>query len=219
MPTTLQASREVVYTIGIVPQFDSRKLVGIWKPILTLVEKKNGLKLKLAGPPSIPAFEQDFMAGEFDFAYMNPYHVLLAHESKGYIPLIRDTGRALQGVLVVRHDDDINSVSDLNGKTLAFPAPNALGASLMIRAELSDVFKIDLSPEYANTHTSVYLNVALGQAAAGGGVQNTFDRQSEDVRSVLKIIHRTKKSHPILLSFTLAYLKAFAKQSQTRFWT
>lgn len=201
MPTTVQASNDAVYTIGVVPQFHSRKMVSIWKPILTLVEKKTGLKLKLAGPPSIQAFEKDFMAGEFDFAYMNPYHILLAHESEGYIPLIRDTGRALQGVLVVRHDDDINSVSDLNGKTFAFPAPNALGASLMIRAELTDAFKIDFSPEYVNTHTSVYLNVALGQAAAGGGVQNTFNRQSEDVRSVLKIIHRTAKvpPHPLVV--------------------
>lgn len=195
----IQAEKKHVYTIGIVPQFEIRHIRKIWQPILKEIEKNTGYKLKLLGSPTIPDFESEFNAGKFDFAYMNPYHLLLANDSQGYRPLIRDIGRKLHGILVVRRDSGINSVRDLEGAKIAFPAPNALGASLLMRANLSNDYNIKFNPIYVKTHSSVYLNVVVQQTSAGGGVQKTLNQQRFNIKSALKILHRTPgvAPHPL----------------------
>lgn len=197
--STTTLAEQKVYTVGIVPQFEAKKLRRIWRPILKQLEQKTGFNFKLRGAPTIPAFEKEFLSGEFDFSYMNPFHLLIANETQGYIPMVRDHNKKLQGVLVVRKDSGIKSVKDLNNKKLAFPSPNALGASLQMRAELHDKFNINITPVYVKTHDSVYLNIYLKQVAAGGGVGKTFHKQAERLRDTLKIIHKTTPvaPHPI----------------------
>lgn len=196
---TAQAENKRVYTFGIVPQFEIRHIRKIWNPIFNEIEKNTGYKLKLVGSPTIPDFESEFIAGKFDFAYMNPYHLLVAKQSQDYIPLVRDNGRKLHGILVTRHDSDITTVKDLHGKKVAFPAPNALGASLLMRAILNKEFKIDIKPVYVKTHSSVYLNVVVKQAAAGGAVQKTLSQQRKNIQGALHVLYRTPKvaPHPI----------------------
>jgi len=190
------ADKNRVYSIGIVPQFEIRHIRKIWNPIIKEIEKNTGYKLRLIGSPTIPDFEREFNAGRFDFAYMNPYHILLAEKSQGYIPLVRDIGRKLHGILVVRADSGINSIKDLNGKKIAFPAPNALGASLLMRANLKNIHGIDFNPVYVKTHSSVYLNVVVKQTDAGGGVQKTLNQQKNNIKETLRIIHRTPDVSP-----------------------
>lgn len=127
---------------------------------------------------------------------MNPYHMLLAEKRQGYIPLVRDNGRQLHGILVVRTDSNIKSVKDLEGKKIAFPAPNALGASLLMRANLKNDYNLNFNPVYVKTHSSVYLNVVVQQTAAGGGVQKTLNQQKTNIKSTLRILHRTPKVSP-----------------------
>ena len=191
------SSRE--YTVGVVPQFEQRKLFETWQPILSALEKRTGFRLKLIGSPKIPVFEKKFLAGQYDFAYMNPYHLLKANDSQGYVPLVRDDSRMLKGVLVVAKDSPYEALSDLDGSMIAFPSPNALGASLLMRADLDGQFNLKFIPRYVQTHSSVYLNVALGQTAAGGGVLSTLKKQPEDLQAHLRILYETQgiKPHPL----------------------
>ena len=190
------AAESAVYTVGVVPQFEARKLHSIWRPILDRLEQETGVRFKMRGSPSIPEFEKEFIAGKFDFAYMNPYHLVMANDSAGYIPLVRDHGRKLFGVLVVNKESKIESPKALHGKPVAFPSPNALGASLQMRQELFDLFGVKTKPHYVKTHDSVYLNVLLGETVAGGGVQKTLNRQNPEYKGALKVIHKTKKVSP-----------------------
>ena len=194
------AKAETEYTFGVVPQFEPRKLAGIWAPILKELEERTNLKFKMVGSSEIPEFEINFMDGEFDFAYMNPYHALMASTEQGYVPLVRDHGRKLFGILVNKKDSPISNVEELNGKKIVFPSPNALGASLLMRADLDQIHRIKFKTNYVQTHSSVYLNVLLGKADAGGGVMGTFNGQKPEVRDGLKIIYKTRSMapHPVV---------------------
>jgi len=187
---------ETSYSFGVVPQFDARRIQEIWLPVIKELSRNTGINLHLQNSQSIPAFEKSFSNGEFDFAYMNPYHMVIANEEQGYIPLIKDRGRQLYGIIVVRKDSPIVTIQDLNGKTIAFPSPNALGAALIPRTEFATKYKIDFTPKYVKSHTSVYLNVLMRQTDAGGGVQKTYSKQKEGVRKSLRILHRTEKVNP-----------------------
>ncbi|HZX30813.1 MAG TPA: phosphate/phosphite/phosphonate ABC transporter substrate-binding protein [Rhodocyclaceae bacterium] len=184
------------YTLGVTPQFERRQLFAIWTPILKELEKRTGYSFELVLLPDIASFERGYNQGKYDFSYMNPY--LIVANPQGYIPLVRDSA-AVKGILVVAKDSSIQKVADLEGKTVAFPAPNAIGASLLIRAELARTYKVRINPSYVNSHTAVYLNVAQGLADAGGGVQKTLDEQKDAVKALLRVIHTTRAfpSHPI----------------------
>jgi phosphonate transport system substrate-binding protein len=188
------------YTVGVVPQFGSHRIVETWQPILESISENSGIHLQLKTSPNIPEFEKQFEAGEFDFAYMNPYHLIVANEKNGYLPLVRDIGRSLFGIIVVKNSSPLKSVKELSGKTVAFPSPNALGAALIPRAEFSKKFHIKVKELYVKSHNSVYLNVLLGHTDAGGGVQKTLEQQSEDIQSQLRILYKTKEvpSHPFV---------------------
>ena len=99
-------------------------------------------------------------------------------------------------MLVVKNDSDITDPAQLDGKTLAFPSPNALGASLQMRQELHDKFGIEFKTNYVKTHDSVYLHVLLGEASAGGGVQKTLNSQKNEYQEMLRVIHRTEEVAP-----------------------
>ena len=186
------------YTFGVVPQFEQRKLYAVWKPIIDELQKRTGLAFKLVTTLQIQDYEKELAKGTFDFIYVNPYHVIKLWRTQGYAPLVCDK-TPLRGILVVKKDGPIRTLADLNGKTVAFPSPNALGASLVMRAELDQLHRVRITPLYVKTHSSVYLHVVQGLASAGGGVEKTLQEQGPQVRDALRVLYtsRALPSHPI----------------------
>jgi len=183
------------YRFGVVPQFEQRKLHATWSPILAELSRRTGLRFELVTTLTIEDFEQAFVQERFDFVYMNPYHVLKA---RAYLPLVRDAA-PLRGILVVRRDGPIQRVEELAGKVVAFPSPNALGASLLMRADLERLHHVKVEPLYVKTHSSVYLHVAQGLAPAGGGVEKSLGEQRPEIREALRVLYTTRSlpSHPV----------------------
>lgn len=186
------------YSFGVVPQFEARKMFGIWQPIADEMEKRTGDRFVLVVPLSVAEFERKLGAGEFDFVYGNPYLVLHANAKQGYLPLVRDRV-PLRGILLVRKDSPVRTLAELDGKALAVPSANALGASLMLRAELSELFGIRMKMLDVRTHTSAYLNALNRITDACGGVEKTLAEQEPAVRDALRTIHTTRDmpSHPL----------------------
>jgi phosphonate transport system substrate-binding protein len=187
-----------VYSFGVVPQFEQRKLYTIWKPIIDDLEKRTGLHFNLVTTLQIQDFEKEFIDGKLDFVYMNPYHILKAADLQGYIPLVRDKV-LLRGILVTHKDSPIKDVAELNGKKVAFPSPNAIGACMLPRADLERLYHVKVEPLYVKTHSSVYLHVVKNLAAAGGGVEKTFQEQDQAIRDSLRILYTTRSftPHPV----------------------
>ena len=195
----LGASAAQTFTFAVVPQFPPEQIFRNWAPVLKEVSRLTGLDLKLKSYASISEFESDLLNGEPDVTYMNPYHAVMAKKAAGYTPLLRDDATRLKGILVVRKDSPITRVEQLKGATLAFPSPNSFGASLYMRALLTNEQKIHFNPEYVGTHTNVYLHVITGRVQAGGGVRNTLVKETPELQAQLRVLYETPDtySHPI----------------------
>lgn len=193
-----QNTKASPYSFYVVPQLAVSETYIAWTPVLDQIGKKLSICFDLKVLPGIQLFERELLAGKPDFAFMNPYHLLPAKTDQGYIPIIADGKNKLSGIIVVRKDSGISSLKDLNGKKLAFPAPNAMAASLLIRFAL-DQNNIQITPEYVKTHGNVYRSVALGDYIAGGGVNNTFKRESPVLQNELRVLFETPKimPHPV----------------------
>jgi len=209
------------HKFDVVPQFTAARIYGSWSPLLQRVGTASGLCFELRVAPSIPEFEQKLLQGEPAFAFVNPYHAVLAHKKQRYAPLLSDGEEMLKGILVVRQDSPIRQLQELQGKTLAFPAPNSFAATLLIRAELAKK-KIDTQTQFVKTHSNVYRTVIQGEVAGGGGVNNTLDSELPEVRQQLRVLHETASyyPHPVVTHPSVSpairerFFKAFSSLSQ-----
>lgn len=183
--------------VGVSPQFKRETLEATWLPILDELAQRTELELELVVDDDIQIFEQRVLRGDVDLAYINPYTFLIARQKTRYEPLVRDVGSDLQGVLVVRKDSGFTSLKQLSGETLAFPAPNALAASLVLRAYLKRDQKIDITPVYVKSHDNVYRAVVEGKVTAGGGVLKTLQAQPPEVQEQLMVLYRSVPMAPL----------------------
>jgi phosphonate transport system substrate-binding protein len=176
-----------VISFGIVPQQSAAKLARLWTPILEDLSGTTGYRIEFKTAPNIPEFEQRLAKGEYDVAYMNPYHYTTFNQKPGYRAFARAKDKRLKGIVVVRADSDYEELEDLAGQILAFPSPAAFAASIVTRATLQNR-AIPFEPKYVASHDSVYRSVALGLYPAGGGVMRTFNNTEDDIRNQLRIL-------------------------------
>jgi phosphonate transport system substrate-binding protein len=116
-------------------------------------------------------------------------------ESK-YVPLVASS-EPIYGVLSVSRGSKIQKIQDLKGRKIAFPAPNAFAASLLIRATLSQE-DVPYTSVYLNTHSNVYRAVIRGDVAAGGGIHSTLLAEPAELNAELSVLMETKRytAHP-----------------------
>ena len=194
-----RAADSRVYTVGIVPQFTPVAVHRVWHPTLRRVSKMSGYRFEVKSYRNFRAFIDDLRDGVVDFAYLAPFHMTVANNAQGYIPLLRNGSEPLIGVLVVARDSPIQSLADLQGKTIDFPSPQAFAASVLLRADLREHQKLNFTPRYVGTHGNVYRHVVLGQSVAGGGVNLSLAREPAALRDKLRVLYKTEAvpAHPI----------------------
>lgn len=184
---TVQAAEPTEFVFGVVPQQSAKKLAATWGPILNHISDQIGVPVKFSTAKDIPTFEARLAQGEYDLAYMNPYHFVEYAKSPGYRALLKQVDKQIKGIIVAPKNSSLESLADLEGKTLAFPAPAAFAATIIPQATLRNQ-GVTFTPKYVFSHDSVYMNVARGFLPAGGGVMRTFNAIDDSVRDKLKIL-------------------------------
>ncbi len=188
------ASAETV-TLSVVPQQSASKLARLWTPIVAYLSEKTGHDVRFTTAKDIPTFEARLAEGQYDLAYMNPYHYTVFSHSPGYSAFARQKNKRIKGIVVVRKESPLIDMSELEGEKLAFPSPAAFAASVLPRSHMRSE-GIGITPQYVSSHDSVYLGVARGLFPAGGGVMRTFNNTDPSVRAELRVLWTTKTYTP-----------------------
>lgn len=180
---------------GIVPQQSSAKLIRDWSPVMKEISALSGLKIRFATAPNIPEFEKRLADGKYDIAYMNPYHFTVFNQAPGYRAVAHAKDKRIKGILVVRKSSPVQTLEDLAGKDLAFPAPAAFAATLLTQAALKNK-GVSFNPKYVGSHDSAYLGVADGLYEAGGGIVRTLGAAPTDAKDNLRVLYTTEGFTP-----------------------
>lgn len=188
-------SAEKPLLFGIVPQESSSKLADQWTPLMRHLSEQLGRQVRFTTAPDIPTFEERVLAGEYDIAYMNPYHYVEFSQSPGYRAIAREGEKRIRGIIVVGEDSPVTTLEELEGTTLAFPAPAAFAATILTRAELERL-GITYTPRFVSSHESVYLNVQRGFMAAGGGIERTFNSAVAEGLTGVRVLWRSEGYTP-----------------------
>ncbi|MAF71281.1 MAG: phosphate ABC transporter substrate-binding protein [Alteromonas sp.] len=182
-------------TFGIVPQQSAKKLAETWQPLIDYLEENTSLSIEFQTAKNIPTFEARLANGDYDIAYMNPYHYVVFSDSPGYQALVKQKDKKITGIIVVRADSPIQTLDELNGMQLAFPAPAAFAATIIPSAHLRQQ-NISISPHYVYSHDSVYLNVVREFFPAGGGIVRTLGTTDETIQQNLRVLWKSQGFTP-----------------------
>jgi phosphonate transport system substrate-binding protein len=150
-------------SVGITPLKSASRLAEDWQPLIAEVGKRAGIELVFRTATDVPAFGERLAQGKYDIAYMNPYHYALHSARPGYRAFVRERGRPLAGIIIVRKDSPYRKLADLAGRTVIFPTPLAFAASLLTQAELQHQ-GIAIDARYVQSHDSVLHGVKLRAA-------------------------------------------------------
>lgn len=172
--------------VGIVPQQTPTRLARLWTPLLQELGRRAGVALDFHTAPSVELFDARVAAGAYDIVYVNPYKYPQVQRSAGYRAFAREE-RKLQGLIVVRDDNALHSIADLQGATVAFPGPEAFAATMLPMAQLTKE-GIAVTPTFLGSHESVYLAVAQGLHPAGGGIPRTLEQMPQATRARLRVL-------------------------------
>ena len=208
-------------TFGVVPQQSASRLAEQWAPLISYISTQLGQEIVFATTPDIPSFEEKLERGEFDIAYMNPYHYTVYSQQPGYRAAAKAKDKLIKGIIVVRKDSGVTEMGQLQHEKLAFPSPAAFAATILTQSFLKQA-NIDFTPAYVSSHDSVYLSVAKGFFPAGGGILRTFNALPQSTRDQLTPIWTTDgftphaiAVHPRINDQTELELKAALEQVHT----
>ncbi len=159
------------FVLGIHPLHNPQRLYATYAPIVEFLNRNlTDAVITLEASRSYEAFEGKLYQRHFHFALPNPYQTIEALRHGYHVFGKMGEDEKFRGLILVRKDSEITRVADLKGRTISFPAPTALAATMMplyfLHSEGLDV-KHDIQPLYAGSQESVIMNVYLGRAAAG----------------------------------------------------
>ena len=172
LSTAPMAARLPTYSFGVAPLENFRHIFALYQPIVDhLNARLVNARLVLEVPRALDDHQRLLHEQRYAFALANPYYVWQSAHHDGYRVIAKmDDDAAFHGVLVVRRDSGITRLGDLKGKTICYPPPSALAATMLTRFNLQQHgfdLQRDLHERFvASQHASI-MQVYQGQAQAG----------------------------------------------------
>lgn len=169
--TDTQAGHPEVLIFGVLPIHNPQHLHETYGPLVEYLNRNlPGITIQLEASRSYEEFEKKLYSRRFHFALPNPYQTLNSLKHGYHIFAKMGEDDKFRGIILVRKDSGINRVADLKGKTVSFPAPTALAATMMplsfLHSHGLDVNK-DINRLFSGSHESSIMNVSLGKSDAG----------------------------------------------------
>lgn len=165
---SLAASAKVEsYKFGAFPMVSAAQVERVFSPVAAEFSRVLNKKVFMRTKPTFKQYRIELSRQTYDFAIVQPFDYVIAHDKYGYLPMAR-FHKPLFGSFMVSKDSEINSLKDLKGKTIAFP-PIKAAVTHMGKKMLTDfAYKLDqdVKVKYMKSHDSCLRLVIVKKAAA-----------------------------------------------------
>lgn len=169
--TNTSGSNKAALIFGVHPLHNPQRLYEIYGPLIEYLNRSiPEYDITLEASRSYEEFDKKLYSRHFHLALPNPYQTInsLDHGYRIFAKMGED--EKFRGIILVRKDSGIGQVSDLKGKTISFPAPTALAATMMplyfLHTHGLDVNK-DITRLFSGSQESSIMNIYLKKSEAG----------------------------------------------------
>ena len=168
-------SRKNPVKIAMVPSHDSTKILSSMEPIASCLKQKTGLYFDVSVPTNFIVVVESMGSKRIDVAFLNTFGYLLAAERYGVVPILKSSRQGestYRGQIIVKASSNINKISDLSGKKMAFVDPASTSGHIAPKGLLAKE-GVKLREEvFAGNHDAVVTMVYQGQVDAGATFYN-----------------------------------------------
>jgi phosphonate transport system substrate-binding protein len=157
------------YRLGVFPYLPVLMIDQVFGPVAAQLAEDLGRPVHLKTKPDFEKFLKELREQSYDIILVHPFFYVEASDEHHYLPLAR-LEEPLTGVIMVREGDRLETLADLEGKTLALP-PALAAASELVKGALLDaglVPGVHVSLVHYRSKPSCLQAVAAGRAAACG---------------------------------------------------
>jgi len=197
--TDSPSERERVLVFGIHPLYNPQRLEEIFTPLINyLSQSLPAQRFILEASKDYADYNAKLREGRFDFAMPNPYQTVFALDH-GYEVIAKVApDDDFMGIILTPKDATPMSVVALKGKTIGFPAPSALAATMLPQWLLFQQGlkpHIDYEVRYVVSQESSILAVANGITQAGATIPpawRQFQQDYPDLAARLQVSWRTQ---------------------------
>lgn len=181
------------------PLHNPELLNDVFGPLMAyLNDNIKEVHFQLEASVNYAAFEEKLKNKEVEFALPNPYQTILAinHGYKVFAKMGDDHN--FRGIILIRKDSGIKSVLDLKGKTISYPAPTALAATMLPQYFLfKQGLKVmtETKSLYVGSQESSIMNVYLRTSQAGATWPppwNAFVEKNPEIVKELEVKWQTQ---------------------------
>ncbi|MGA2193316.1 MAG: phosphate/phosphite/phosphonate ABC transporter substrate-binding protein, partial [Nitrospirota bacterium] len=181
-----------ILKIGVTPLEEPNAMKRRFRPLAQYLEERLNVKVEIVPGNDMAAAVNDLGMGNVDISFLGPTTYIEARHKYGVEAMAKTIGKGqpfTRSAIVTREDSDINSVSEMVGRTFAFGSEKSTSSHLMPRAIMAEqgIKLHDLKEyKYLGRHDAVAKAVLAGEFDAGG-VMETVARQY--LPKGLKVIH------------------------------
>lgn len=160
--------------VALLPDENASELIKRNQPLKDYLEKKLGKKIQLVVTTDYSSMIEAMRFGRIDLAYFGPLSYVLAKSKADIEPfaaMVSDDKPTYRSVVIANANANVNSLSDIKGKKVAFGDRASTSSHLIpktMMAEAGVVHDRDYQQHFVGTHDAVAVNVANGNADVGG---------------------------------------------------
>ncbi len=154
------------YNFSPVNQYNLDLMGKYWNPILDHVSERSGVRLNLRLGRTSSETTAAVLAGDSDFTFTN--HLFSPEHTKlRWRVFARRNGPPVSGQIVVQVQSPIKALSELEGKTVAFPGTDALLAYKVPLAQFNEQ-RINVVSVFGGNIDAAFSQLLAGRADAAG---------------------------------------------------
>lgn len=184
--------------VALLPDENASELIKRNKPLKNYLERTLGKQVKLIVTTDYSSMIEAMRFERIDLAYFGPLSYVMAKSKSDIEPfaaMIVDGKPTYRSIIIANADSSVNSFADIKGKKMAYGDRASTSSHLIPKTVLLESAGLEADRDYeahfVGTHDSVAVNVANGNADAGGLseviFQHVMDRGLID-RSKIKIL-------------------------------
>lgn len=165
------SARLSIIRFAIHPFHNPERLNEVFGPLVAYLNTNiKEVHFQLEASLNYAAFEEKLKNREVEFALPNPYQTIMATKHGYKIFAKMGDDQNFRGIILVRKDSGIKSISDLKGKIISYPAPTALAATMLPQYYFF-THGLNVTKEtkslYVGSQESSIMNVFLKTSQAG----------------------------------------------------
>lgn len=163
-----------VLKVALLPDENASELIKRNQPLKEYLEKSLNKKVELVVTTDYSSMIEAMRFGRLDLAYFGPLSYVLAKTKSDIEPfaaLVTDGKPTYRSVLIVNTNSGIESYKDIKGRKMAYGDKASTSSHLIPKTVLARqglLAERDYSEHFVGTHDAVAVNVANGNADAGG---------------------------------------------------